>query len=306
MKIFVTGASGFIGLRVVRVLHAAGHSITALARSESSEAVLTAAGCSSIVRGTLSDLELLASAAREADAVIHLAFMSDFTDFADATETDRRAISAMGSAMLATNKPFIVSGGTLFLHSRGVVGTEDMQPDLARIGPIALRASTESLVREFATKGVRAVSVRLPQIVHDHGRGGFLERLVPASEKAGFAGYKGEGKNVWPAVHVDDAANLFRLALEPNASFPPGAALHPVAEQGVPTKRLAEAIGKALGIPVKSLTDQEAAEAYGVASFVMGVDNPVSSELTRKWLGWETKGLGLIEDVEKNTRRASL
>ncbi len=297
MKVFVTGASGHIGLPVVRELIAAGHSVVGLARSSASAAKIAATGASAL-ETTLDDLEGLAAAARAADGVIHLAFKHDLAfaggDFMGAVNADSRAVTAMCEALVGSGKPFVHTTGTMLLAgvARGRPGTED---DEAAPGGNP-RAASEKVITGFAARGVRASVVRLPPTVHSSlDLQGFLPMLVGAARKAGFSGYVGEGSARWPAVHTLDAARLYRLAVE---SAPAGARLHAVADEGVPFRAIADSIGRGLGLPVKSIAPALAAELLGgfVATITQS-DNPTSSTKTRALLGWAPTHAALLDDI---------
>ena len=296
MRIFVTGASGHIGLPTVRELIAAGHSVVGLARSEESAAKIQAAGAE-VRRGTLDDLDGLRAAARAADGVIHLGFKHDIAfsgDFAGAVKADLAAVQAVGEALVGSNKPFANTTGTMLLaHSvRGRAGTED-DAGVAGGNP---RTASEDISLAFATQGVRTSIVRLAPTVHsslDHH--GFLPILIRAARKNGFVAYVGAGENRWPAVHTLDAARLYRLAIE---KAPAGSRLHAVDDEGVAFKAIAEAIAKGAGVPAKSVTADEAKGLLGefMAWAVQG-DNPTSSAKTRELVGWKPVHGRLLPDL---------
>jgi len=297
MAVFVTGASGHIGLPVVRELLAAGHSVIGLARSEGSAQKLEAAGAK-VLRGTLDDLPALSRAARSADGVIHLAFKHDLAltggDFMGAVTADLRAVEAIGTALEGSGKPFVNTTGTMLLaHSvRGRLGTEE---DVGQPGGNP-RAASEDLSLAFAKRGVRTSIVRLAPTVHsslDHH--GFIPMLIAAARKHGFAAYVGEGGARWPAVHTLDAAHLYRLALE---SAPAGTRVHAAAEEGIPFRAIAEAIGRGLALPTKSISVDQAGELLGgFLGLITQLDNPTSSLRTRELLGWTPTHAGLIADL---------
>ncbi|SFJ70690.1 Nucleoside-diphosphate-sugar epimerase [Paenibacillus sp. UNC496MF] len=288
MRIFVTGATGFIGSAVVRELSDAGHRVVGLARSDKSAAALTAAGAD-VHHGTLDDLDSLRRGAAAADGVIHLAFIHDFSNFAAAAETDRLAIEAIGEALEGSGKPFVVTSGTLML-APGRLGTEE---DAAM--PTAHRQSEEAAMATVK-RGVRSSIVRLSPSVHGPGDYGFLPTLIEIARAKGVSAYIGDGSNRWPAVHRLDAARLFRLAVE---DAPGGARLHAVGDEGVPLRDIAAIIGRRLNLPVVSISQEEAAGHFGWLSFAASVDNPASSALTRERFGWRPEHASLISDLER-------
>jgi nucleoside-diphosphate-sugar epimerase len=297
MKVFVTGASGHIGLPVVRELVGAGHSVVGLARSDASARKVVEAGAT-VLRGDLDDTAGLERAAREADGVLHLAFKHDLAlaggDFMGAVKADLRAIEAMGEGLAGSGKPFINTTGTAVLaySVHGRVGTED---DAGQDGGNP-RVAAEKLTESLASRGIRASLLRLAPTVHsslDHH--GFIPMLIDAARKNGFAGYIGDGANRWPAVHTLDAAKLYRLALE---SAPAGFRVHAAAEEGIAFRQIAEAIGRGLGLPAKSIPAERAAELLaGLVGMIARLDNPTSSARTREILGWRPTHPGLLEDI---------
>jgi len=292
MHVFVTGASGHIGSLVVRELLDHGHQVSGLARSDTSAEALTAAGVH-VVRGTVDDVEVLASAATAADGVLHLAFKHDFGDYAGAAQADLRAVEAMGAALAGSGKPFVNTSGTAMLAvgSAGALGTEESHVD-----PSGARVASENATLALAEHGVRASVIRLAPTVHgptDHH--GFIPTLIENARKTGQAVYIGDGTNRWPAVDNRDAARLYRLAVE---SAPAGSRLHGAAEEGVPFREIAQTIGDQLGVPVVSVTLEQATEQLGFIGWVASLDNPTSSELTQKLLGWTPQHPSLLEDLK--------
>jgi nucleoside-diphosphate-sugar epimerase len=302
MRVFVTGASGWIGSAVVPELIDAGHEVTGLARSDASAAALTAAGAQ-VHRGTLDDLDSLLGAAAASDGVIHLAFKHDIAfsgDFQGAADADRRAVETFGEALAGSGRPFLIASGTLGV-AVGRVATErdghDADPALAAwgAGP-QTRQATAELALSLASRGVRSSVVRLPPTNHGEGDNGFMATLVGIARDTGVSGYIGNGSNRWPAVHRLDSAHLFRLALE---QAPAGSTLHAVADEGVPIRDVAEVIGRHLDVPVVSVPPEQAGEHFSWLGGFIGADSPASSALTRELLGWQPTQPGLIEDLDK-------
>lgn len=288
MRVFVTGATGFVGLPVVKELVTAGHKVLGMARSDEGAKAVAAHGAD-VHRGSLEDLDSLRTGAKASDAVIHLAFLHDWSNFAQSCEVDRRAIEALGSVLAGTDKPLIVTGGTAGLAGPGEVTTEDndIPPDF----PFP-RVSEQTAL---SLKGVRASVMRLPQ-VHDTEKQGLVTYAVAMAREKGVSAYVEDGRNRWPAAHISDVARLYRLALENNEA---GAKYHAVAEEGVSLRDIAEAIGRSLKIPTKSLTAEEAPAHFGWLAMFAGRDLLASSEKTRKKLGWTPTGPGLIADLER-------
>ncbi|MGO8877822.1 MAG: SDR family oxidoreductase, partial [Acidimicrobiales bacterium] len=289
MRVFVTGASGWIGSAVVPELIGAGHQVVGLARSDASAAALAAAGVE-VQRGTLDDLDTLASTAAASDGVIHLAFKHDiaFTGgFQDAADADRLAVEAFGEALAGTDRPFVLASGLLGL-TPGRVATEgdghgaDPALGAVRSGPHT-RLATAELVVALASRNVRSSVVRLPPTNHGDGDHGFLAALVGIARDRGISGYVGDGSNRWPAVHRLDSARLFRLALE---NAPAGSTLHAVADEGVRIRAIAEVIGRHLDLPVVAVSPEEAGEHFTWLAPLIALDSPASSVLTRELLGW--------------------
>jgi len=296
MRVFVTGASGHIGLPVVRDLLAAGHKVVGLARSEAAAEKVSSAGAE-VLRNNLDDLDGLRAAAREADGVIHLAFKHDTAfsgDFAGAVAADLRAVEAIGDALAGSGKPFVNTTGTMLLaHSvRGRAGTED---DAGQEGGNP-RVASERISLAFAKRGVRASIVRLAPTVHsslDHH--GFIPMIVAAARKKGFSAYIGDGSARWPAVHTLDAARLYRLALE---AAPAGSRLHAAAEEGVAFRSIAEAVGRGLNVPAKSISAEQMGDVLGgFLGMIAQLDNLTSSARTRELLGWMPTHAGLLADI---------
>jgi len=288
MRVFVTGATGFIGSAVVRELIDAGHQVVGLARSDKAAAALTAAGAD-IHRGSLEDLDSLRSGASAADGVIHLAFNHDFANFAANAATDSLAIEAIGAALEGTGKPLVATSGTLML-AQGRLGTEDDAS--AQTTP---RRSEETALA-LAARGVRASVVRLAPSVHGPGELGFVPTLISIAREKGVAAYVGDGLNRWSAVHRLDAARLFRLALEKGAAE---AVYHGVADESVPFRDIAGVIGRHLNVPAVSIPREEADAHFGWIAFAALADNPASSSLTRERLGWQPANPSLIADLEQ-------
>jgi nucleoside-diphosphate-sugar epimerase len=298
MRVFVTGASGWIGSAVIPELIGAGHQVVGLARSDTSAAALTAAGVE-VQTGTLDDLDTLREVAEKSDAVIHLAFKHDLVysgDFAGAAAADRRAVEAFADALAGTDRPFLIASGTLGLKQGQLAFETDGHEPVAAdaTGPSARRATAEFTL-SLVDRGVRASVVRLPPTVHGAGDNGFIARIVGSARDRAVAGYIGDGSNRWPATHRLDVAHLFRLALE---NAPAGSTLHAIAEEGVPFREIAEVIGRHLDVPAASISSGEAAEYFGALARFVVVDSPASSAFTRELLGWQPTHQGLIADLD--------
>jgi nucleoside-diphosphate-sugar epimerase len=287
MRVFVTGATGFIGTAVVKELIGAGHQVLGLARSEAGAQSLIKAGAQ-VHRGDVESLESLRSGAAACDGVIHTAFIHDFSKFEANCEIDRRAIESLGSALIGSERPLIVTSGTAVAYTPGRPANEE---DAAN-SPMP-RVASEQAADSVAAKGVRVSVVRLPQ-VHDPVKQGLVTYLVDVARQKGASAYVGDGRNRWPAVHVLAAAHLYRLALEKGSAGP---RYNAVAEEGVALREIAEAIGRGLKVPVVSKSPEEAGEHFGWLGFFVGHDIPASSALTQQRLGWKPTGPGMIADL---------
>lgn len=294
MRVFVTGATGFIGSAIVSELVGAEHQVLGLARSEEAAAALAASGAEAH-RGTLDDPESLRSGAEASDGVIHTAFVNDFSDYAGAAEGDRRAIEALGGALEGSDLPFVATSVTTLL-APGWPGTEEDDPDPDSVS--AVRIGSEEAALATASRGVRSSVVRLPPSVHGEGDHGFVPALIAVARDRGVSAYIGDGSNRWPAVHRLDAARLYRLGLE---EATPGTRLHATAEEGVPFHDIAGMIGEELGIPVRSLAPEEAEAHFDWLSLFVGVDNPTSGALSRERLGWKPQEPELLTDMQNNS-----
>jgi nucleoside-diphosphate-sugar epimerase len=295
MRVFVTGASGFIGSAVVPELLNAGHEVIGLARSDASADALVAAGAK-VQLGTLDDLDSLRAGADASDGVIHLAFKHDEAfsgNYQGAAEADQAAIEAIGGTLEGSDRPLVIASGTAGLP-QGRVGTERDVPD--RDHPMRLREASAELALSFSTRGVRSSVLRLPPTVHGDGDQAFIATVVGVARAKGVSGYIGEGTNRWPAVHRLDAAQLFRLALE---KAPAGSVLHGVADGGVPLRAIAEVVGRHLNVEVVSISAEDAAKHFGWLASLLAADIPASSALTRQLLDWQPTHLGLIDDLEQ-------
>ena len=289
MRIFVTGATGFIGSALVPELINAGHQVLGMARSDAGAKSLIAAGAQ-VHRGDLDDLESLRSGAALSDGVIHAAFNHDFSNWVANCEMDRRAIEALGSALAGSDRPLVITSGTGMAFTPGRPSTEEDAPN----SPIP-RVASEVAAASIATQGVRASVMRLPQ-VHDTVKQGLITYLIAIARDKGVSAYLGDGLNRWPAVHLLDTAPLYRLAIENGTA---GARYNAVAEEGVPLRDIAEAIGRGLKLPVVSLSPEQADEHFGWLAAFVGFDLPASSALTQKRLGWRPTGPGLLSDLDR-------
>jgi nucleoside-diphosphate-sugar epimerase len=287
MRVFVTGAAGFIGSATTRELIANGHRVLGLARSDANAEALKKMGAE-VHRGSLQDLDSLKAGAKNADGVIHCAFIHDFSTFAENGQVDKRAIEAMGSVMEGTNKPLIVTSGVAMI-SPGEFATEDMmrhQPGMPRM--------SEEAVFAFTDRGVRTMAMRLPQVHGGEGKAGFIGYLYEVARDKGVAAYVGDGSNRWSAAHRLDVARLYRLALEKGVA---GKAYHAVADSAVPMRDLAETFAKILNVETRSLTPEQAPEHFGWMAMFAGLDMAASSAKTQAELGWKPKEIGVIADI---------
>jgi nucleoside-diphosphate-sugar epimerase len=290
MRVFITGAAGFIGQATTKELIANGHEVVGLARNDANVETLKKLGAK-VHRGSLEDAESLKNAAKDADGVIHLAFIHDFTKFAENGQIDKRAIETIGEVLAGTDKPFVVTSGTGFL-APGRLATED---DVSPAGEGVPRVS-EAAAFAFAKRGVRVSAIRLPQVHGGEGKAGFVGFLYEAARQKRVSGYVGDGHERWPSAHRSDVAVLYRLALEKGRA---GAAYHAVAEEGVPTRAMAEVFAKVLKVPLVSIKPEDAQAHFGFIAMFAGLDIPASSAKTRAELGWTPKEIGLIEDISR-------
>jgi nucleoside-diphosphate-sugar epimerase len=293
VRVFVTGATGFVGSAVVRELLEAGHEVVGLARSDRSAAALAAAGAG-VHRGSLQDLDSLRAGAAGSDGVVHTAFIhDDFTQMAAAGRTDLGAVGTLGAALEGSGRPLVVTSGTA-LVAPGRLATEADRSDPDAAG--AHRAASDAATLSLAERGVRTSLLRLPPSVHGEGDHGFVPFLIDIARRTGVSAYIGDGTNRWPAVHRLDAARLYRLAVE---AAPAGTTLHAVAEEGVPTRDIAEVIGRHLGLPLRALSPAGAGDHFGWLAAFFAADVPASSAVTRERTGWEPVQPTLIADLEQ-------
>ena len=288
MRVFVTGAAGFIGTATTRELIANGHEVLGLARSDANAQALEKMGAR-VHRGSLEDLGSLRKGARETDGTIHLAFIHDFTKFAENGQIDKHAINAMGEALAGSDKPFIVTSGTLLVAPGRLATEEDpVTPGLPRVSETAGLA--------FAARGVRSMAVRLPQVHGGDGKCGLVNWLLNIAREKGVSAYVGDGGNRWSGAHRLDVARLYRLALEKGHA---GTSYHAVADEGVTARDIAEIVGRHLKLPVASISPEEASAHFGMMAMFAGMDGAASSMLTQQWLGWKPIQIGLIADISR-------
>lgn len=290
MQVFVTGASGWIGSAAVDELVAAGHEVVGLARSDASAAALAAKGVA-VRRGDLDDPDGLAAGARAADAVLHLANKHDWSNPAASIVAERNAVEAIGEALVGTGKPFLLASGVAGL-TPGRPATEDAPSPFH--GPDSPRGGTENLALGLVDQGVHSVALRFAPTVHGARDHGFIARIVAVAREKGVSGYPGDGSHRWAAVHRSDAARLIALGLQ---KAPAGARLHAVGEEGVPTRQIAEAIGRALDLPVTSIAPEDVADHFGWIGAFFAMELAATSQATRDLLGWTPVGPTLVEDI---------
>lgn len=289
MRIFVTGASGWIGSAVTAELIAAGHQVVGLARSDASAEKVAAAGAT-VQRGDITDLDSLRAGADRVEGIVHTAFIHDFSAHEAAATVDFEAVKLFGDLLEGSGRPLVIASGIL-----GAVSAETDRPDPATVW--SPRVKTEATLLGFAQRDIRSSSVRLAPTVHGDGDHGFMAALVGIDRQKGSSGYVGDGLNRWPAVHRLDAAHLFRLALE---NAPAGSVLHAVDDEGVPLREVAEVIGRHLDVPVLSVAPEDAIDHFGWLGRMLGIDSPASSAITRDLLGWTPTHPKLIDDLEQD------
>jgi len=287
MRVFITGASGWIGTALTKELVAAGHHVTGLARSEGSAETIRALG-GTAVRGDMLDHDLIVSEASKADATAHLAFTLDFDEFDETIDNEVALLERIGTALAGSGKAFIAASGTPILEGKVATETDHLDPS----GPAGARVRTANAVLALSDRGIRSALVRMPRSVHGDGdRNGLIAALVGLDRQLGSAAYVGDGQNRWPAVHISDAARLFALAIE---KAPAGSSLHAVGEEGVPMRQVAEAISSRTGLPAAAVDPA----LLGVFGALLGGDQPASASVTRSLVGWEPSGPTLLEDIE--------
>jgi nucleoside-diphosphate-sugar epimerase len=288
MRVFITGAAGFIGTATTRELIASGHEVLGLARSDDNAKALEELGAE-VHRGSLEDLDSLRKGAEETDGTIHLAFIHDFSKFAENGQIDKHAIDAMGTVLAGSNKPFIVTSGTLLIAPGRLATEEDpVMPGLPRVSETAGLA--------FAARGVRAMAIRLPQVHGGDGKCGLVNWFLNIAQEKGVSAYIGDGGNRWSGAHRLDVARLYRLALEKGLA---GTSYHAVADEGVTARDIAEIIGRHLKLPVTSISPEEASAHFGMMAMFAARDGAASSALTQQWLGWKPTQIGLIADISR-------
>jgi nucleoside-diphosphate-sugar epimerase len=287
MRVFITGAAGFIGSATTKELIANGHQVLGLARSDANAEALKKMGAE-VLRGDLENLDSLRKGAKETDGTIHLAFIHDFSKFVENGQIDKRAIEAMGEVLEGTNKPLVVTSGT-GLIAPGRLATEN---DAAHGDGVPRMSESAGLA--FVPRGVRAMAIRLPQVHGGEGKAGFVGYLYQVAKAKGSAAYVGDGSNRWPAAHRLDVARLYRLALEKGEA---GKAYHAVADEGVPVREMTEVFARHLNVPVVSIKQEDAPAHFGFIAMFASLDMPASSALTQKWLNWKPKEIGLIADI---------
>jgi nucleoside-diphosphate-sugar epimerase len=288
MRIFITGAAGFIGTATTRELIASGHQVVGLARSDGNAKALENLGAE-VRRGSLEDLASLRDGAKETDGTIHLAFIHDFAKFAENGLIDKRAIETMGETLAGTHKPFIVTSGTLLVAPGRIATEEDpVTPGLPRV--------SESTGLAFAARGVRAMAIRLPQVHGGDGKCGLVNWLINIAREKGVSAYIGDGSNRWSGGHRLDVARLYRLALEKGLA---GKSYHAVADEGVTARDIAEIVSRHLELPVTSIAPEKAGEHFGMMAMFASRDGAASSALTQRWLGWKPTQIGLVADISR-------